>query len=81
LPITSICKLTFLNINKIFSFTSYSVCNTALISISSRYITMLFDIVTELSNQAYSPVDLLFLQTGASDEFLSASLKIVISVR
>jgi len=42
-------------------FTTFSICNAALISICSRYITKLFDIVTELSNQACSLANSLFL--------------------
>ena len=42
-------------------FTAFTICNAALISILSRYITRLFDIVTELSNQACSLANSLFL--------------------
>lgn len=42
-------------------FASFSICNAALISILSRHMTGLFDIVTEFSNQACSLVDSLIL--------------------
>jgi CRP-like cAMP-binding protein len=46
---------------KNLSSTAFSICDVALISICSRYITKLFDIVTELSNQACSLANSLFL--------------------
>jgi len=45
----------------IFSLTIFSICDAALNFICSRHITKLFDTVTELNNQTYFPVGLLFL--------------------